>query len=296
MTLRAALASAISRLTAANVPSPRLNAELLLMFTLACDRAYLHAHPERKLSAEEQRRYDHALEERERGVPAQYITGHQEFWGMDFIVTPDVLIPRPETEHVIETVLRGVGRAPLPAALLRIADVGTGSGCIALALAKELPSAEIHATDISSAALQIARANASRLQLEARVQFHQADLLQGFESGGFDLVVSNPPYVGASEEDQVQLEVRKYEPRNAVFAGPTGLEVIARIIPQARESLKPGGWLVMEISGTIAERVRGLLADWDEVEIANDLQGIPRVAAARNTWDRMPSRVREARR
>jgi release factor glutamine methyltransferase len=296
VTLRAALASAISRLTAANVPSPRLNAELLLMFTLACDRAYLHAHPERKLSAEEQRRYDHALDERERGVPAQYITGHQEFWGMDFIVTPDVLIPRPETEHVIETVLRGVGRAPLPAALLRIADVGTGSGCIALALAKELPSAEIHATDISSAALQIARANASRLQLEARVQFHQADLLQGFESGGFDLVVSNPPYVGASEEDQVQLEVRKYEPRNAVFAGPTGLEVIARIIPQARESLKPGGWLVMEISGTIAERVRGLLADWDEVEIANDLQGIPRVAAARNTWDRMPSRVREARR
>jgi release factor glutamine methyltransferase len=296
VTLRAALASAISRLTAANVPSPRLNAELLLMFTLACDRAYLHAHPERKLSAEEQRRYDHALEERERGVPAQYITGHQEFWGMDFIVTPDVLIPRPETEHVIETVLRGVGRAPLLAALLRIADVGTGSGCIALALARELPSAEIHATDISSAALEIARANASRLQLEARVQFHQADLLQGFESGGFDLVVSNPPYVGASEEDQVQLEVRKYEPRNAVFAGPTGLEVIARIIPQARESLKPGGWLVMEISGTIAERVRGLLADWDEVEIANDLQGIPRVAAARNTWDRMPSRVREARR
>jgi release factor glutamine methyltransferase len=296
VTLRAALASAISRLTAANVPSPRLNAELLLMFTLACDRAYLHAHPERKLSAEEQRRYDHALDERERGVPAQYITGHQEFWGMDFIVTPDVLIPRPETEHVIETVLRGVGRAPLPAALLRIADVGTGSGCIALALARELPSAEIHATDISSAALEIARANASRLQLEARVQFHQADLLQGFESGGFDLVVSNPPYVGASEEDQVQLEVRKYEPRNAVFAGPTGLEVIARIIPQARESLKPGGWLVMEISGTIAERVRGLLADWDEVEIANDLQGIPRVAAARNTWDRMPSRVREARR
>ena len=296
VTLRAALASAISRLTAANVPSPRLNAELLLMFTLACDRAYLHAHPERKLSAEEQRRYDHALDERERGVPAQYITGHQEFWGMDFIVTPDVLIPRPETEHVIETVLRGVGRAPLPAVLLRIADIGTGSGCIALALAKELPSAEIHATDISSAALEIARANASRLQLEARVQFHQADLLQGFESGGFDLVVSNPPYVGASEEDQVQLEVRKYEPRNAVFAGPTGLEVIARIIPQARESLKPGGWLVMEISGTIAERVRGLLADWDEVEIANDLQGIPRVAAARNTWDRMPSRVREARR
>ena len=148
---------------------------------------------------------------------------------------------------------------------------------------KNCRSAEIHATDISPAALEIARANAARLQLEARVQFHQTDLLQGFERGGFDFVVSNPPYVGESEEDQVQLEVRKYEPRNAVFAGATGLEVIERLIPQARESLKPGGWLVMEISGTIAERVRELLAGWNEVEIANDLQGIPRVASARTT-------------
>ena len=176
-----------------------------------------------------------------------------------------------------------MGRAPSPASLLRIVDVGTGSGCIALALAKELPRAEIHATDISSAALEIARANAARLQLEARVQFHQTDLLQGLERGEFDLVVSNPPYVGESEEDQVQLEVRKYEPRNAVFAGATGLEVIERLIPQARESLKPGGWLVMEISGTIAERVRELLAGWNDVQVMKDLQGIPRVASARTT-------------
>ncbi len=128
MTLRDALASAVSRLTAANVPSPRMNAELLLMFTLECDRAYLHAHPERQLSRDEHNRYDQALAERERGMPAQYITGHQEFWGMDLIVTPAVLIPRPETEHVIETVLARVGRAPSPASSLRIVDVGTGSG------------------------------------------------------------------------------------------------------------------------------------------------------------------------
>ena len=275
--------SAISRLTAAHVPSPRLNAELLLMFTLGCDRAYLYAHPERKLSTDDQSRYDQALTEREGGVPTQYITGHQEFWGMDFIVTPAVLIPRPETEHVIETVLERVRaeRAPASAGSFRIVDVGTGSGCIALALAKELPSAEIHATEISPAALEIARANAARLQLEARVQFHRADLLQGLEPRAFDFVVSNPPYVGESEEDQVQLEVRKHEPRNAVFAGATGLEVIERLIPQARESLKPGGWLVMEISGSTAEPVRGLLAEWNEVEITNDLQGIPRVASAR---------------
>jgi release factor glutamine methyltransferase len=283
VTLRETLASAISRLAAANVPSPRLNAELLLMFILACDRAYLHAQPERKLSADEQRRYDQALRERERGVPAQYITGHQEFWGMDFMVTPAVLIPRPETEHVIETVLERVraGRAPSPAALLRMVDVGTGSGCIALALAKELPNAEIHATEISPAALEIARANAARLLLEDRVQFHQTDLLQGFEWGEFDFVVSNPPYVGESEEDQVHLEVRRYEPRNAVFSGATGLEVIERLIPQARQSLKPGGWLVVEISRTIAERVQELLAGWDDVGITEDLQGIPRVASAR---------------
>ena len=175
------------------------------------------------------------------------------------------------------------GGRPRPP-LLRIVDVGTGSGCIALALAKEFPSAEIHATDISPAALEIARANAARHQFENRIQFHQTDLLQGFDRGSFDFVVSNPPYVGESEADQVQLEVRKYEPRNAVFAGETGLEVIERLIPQARESLKPGGWLVMEISGTIAERVRELLAGWNEVEITNDLQGIPRVASARITW------------
>lgn len=284
VTLREALASAISRLTTANVPSPGMNAELLLMFTLECDRAYLHAHPGRKLSADEQRRYDQSLTERERGMPAQYITGHQEFWGMDLIVTPAVLIPRPETEHMIETVLEAVrvGRAPSAAGLLRIVDVGTGSGCIALALAKELPHAEIHATEISPAALEIARANAARHQLEGRVHFHQTDLLQGLERGTFDFVVSNPPYVGESEEDQVQLEVRKHEPRTAVFAGATGLEVIERLVPQARESLKPGGWLVMEISGTIAERVRGGLAGWNDVRITNDLQGIPRVVSARN--------------
>ena len=281
--LRDALSSAISRLAAANVPSPRMNAELLLMFTLECDRAYLHAHPERQLSADELARYAQALSEREHGMPAQYITGHQEFWGMDLIVTPAVLIPRPETEHIIETVLACVGRAPSTADLLRIVDVGTGSGCIALALARELPRARIDATDISPAALEIARANVARHQLEKRIHFHQTNLLQGLDRGSFDFVVSNPPYVGESEADQVQLEVRKHEPRSAVFAGETGLEVIERLIPQARESLKPGGWLVMEISGTIAERVRELLASWNEVEITNDLQGIPRVALARTT-------------
>ena len=282
MQLRETLALAIASLTAQQVPSPRLNAELLLMFTLNCDRSYLFAHPERELRSDEQSRYESALAERARGVPAQYITGHQEFWGMDFIVTSAVLIPRPETEHLVEAILE---RAK-PEAALSIVDVGTGSGAIALALAKELPDAEIHATDISAAALEVARANAARLQLESRIQFHQTDLLEGL-TGPFDFVVSNPPYVGESEEDDVQLEVRKFEPRNAVFAGPTGLEVIVRLVPQAHANLRPGGWLAMEISGTIADRVEGLLGEsdggWKDVRIIPDLQSIPRVILARKT-------------
>jgi len=271
--LKDALAQAIARLTAQNVPSPRMNAELLLMFTLNCDRAYLFAHPERELTPEEESRYEAALAERSRGVPAQYITGHQEFWGMDLIVSPAVLIPRPETEHVIEAVLE-LQASGTP----RVVDVGTGSGCIALALAKELPNAEIHATDISPAALEIARVNAARHQLE-RIHFHQTDLLEGLR-GEFDFVVSNPPYVGESEEDTVQLEVRKFEPRSAVFAGPRGTEVISRLIPQAHPALRPGGWLVMEISGTIAGEVRTFLENWENVQIKPDLQSIPRVAIA----------------
>jgi release factor glutamine methyltransferase len=289
--LKASLASAIARLTADRVPSPRLNAELLLMFTLSCDRAYLFAHPERELTAEEQSRYAAALADRTRGVPAQYITGHQEFWGMDLIVTPAVLIPRPETEHLIEAGLaiaaeqRPGGQEGSPHTRLRILDVGTGSGCIALALAKEFPDAEIHATDISAAALEVARANAARHQLEKRIHFHQGNLLEGLNLTDLDFVVSNPPYVGESEEHQVQMEVRKYEPRDAVFGGPTGVEVIARLLPQAYRALRPGGWLVMEISGTIAGEVQHLLDDsndiWVDVQILPDLQSIPRVLRAR---------------
>ena len=204
------------------------------MFTLDCSRAYLYAHPERDLTADEQQSYDEAIARRATGVPAQYITGHQEFWGLDFIVSPAVLIPRPETEHVIETVVKlwNDGRPNPPQENFRIVDVGTGSGAIALALAKEFPTAEIHATDISPAAVEVARANAARHEMSSQIHFHQTDLLDGL-SGTFDFIVSNPPYVGESEEDSVQLEVRKFEPRNAVFAGPTGLEVIERLIPPA---------------------------------------------------------------
>jgi release factor glutamine methyltransferase len=298
VTLKQTLADAASRLAAQNISSPRMNAELLLMFTLGCDRAYLYAHPERELTGDERSRYEAAQAERARGVPAQYVIGHQEFFGMDFIVTPAVLIPRPETEMVVETVLDILNLKPAAGAAseadaasfrkrgasMRIADVGTGSGCIALALAKQLPSAEIYATDISAAALEIAKANAARNQLETRVQFLEADLL-GDLRPGFDIIASNPPYVGESAEDQVQLEVRKFEPRGAVFAGLAGTEVIQRLIPAAYDRLRPGGWLVVEISGTIAEETNHLLRAWDDMRILPDLQGIPRIAMARRSVD-----------
>ncbi len=275
MRLKGALSEAVRRLTDAHVGSPRMNAEVLLMFTLDCDRAHLYAHPERELTPDEQSRYDEALAERARGVPAQYITGHQEFWGLDLLVTPAVLIPRPETEHVVETVLE-LARGRRGA---RIVDVGTGSGCIALALAKELSDAEIIAVDNSTSALEIARINAARLQLERRVRFIEGTLLAGFAPESFDFVVSNPPYVGVHEE--VELQVRRFEPHAAIFGGETGMDVIQRLIPQAQDVLKPEGWLVFEMSAATAPPVRELLASWSERREIPDLQGIPRVAVAR---------------
>ena len=278
MRLREALNSAVQQLTAAGVGSSHRNAELLLRFALSCDRAHLYAHPERELTEGETERYRAAIVERARGVPAQYIIGHQEFWGLDLIVSPAVLIPRPETEHVIETVVelaRDVSR-------LRIVDVGTGSGCIAIALATELPNATLHAVDVSPDALEVARANAARHQLSDRILFRQGDLLDGLLEQGeqFDFVVSNPPYVGESEEDQVQLEVRKFEPRMAVFAGPTGFEVITRLVEQATRALSPNGWLVMEIGQGQEAAVRDMLRDWQNLGFTPDLQRIPRVVAA----------------
>lgn len=305
MQLKAALTAAVERLTAAEIGSPRLNAETLLMFVLGVNRAYLYAHPERELNPEEQARYDEVIAQRTTGMPAQYITGHQEFWGLDFLVTPAVLIPRPETEHVVETVLELVREdVDHSAAGLRIVDVGTGSGCIALALANELPSAEFYATDISPEALEIAKANAARLQFEGRVQFLHCDVLEPVDAtslssrvnersgrtavltppfSDLDFVISNPPYVAYSEADKVQKSVREFEPLHAVFAGINGLDVISRLIEQAQIAVKPAGWLVVEIGYSMREEVLKLLNPtlWDDVRVVPDLQGIPRVVAAR---------------
>lgn len=279
--LKQALDNAIEHLASRDVGSPRMNAEVLLLFVLGCDRAHLYAHPERPLTGHEESRYTEVINERARGVPSQYIIGHQEFWGLDLIVNPSVLIPRPETEHLIETVLELARTRPPAPPPFRMIDVGTGSGAIALALAKEFPSSEIHASDISAVALEVARVNAARLEFD-RVQFHQSDVLAGIvRDQSYDFVVSNPPYVALNEEDKVQDVVKKFEPRVAVFAGTHGLDVIRRLIPQSREALRPGGWLLIEIGYSMSEAVIALLPDWHEVHAVPDLAGIPRVIVAR---------------
>jgi release factor glutamine methyltransferase len=280
MQLKQALTAAIDRLEAAEVGSPRLNAEVLLMFVLGVHRAYLYAHPERELTPEEEGRYDEVLAQRATGMPSQYITGHQEFWGLDFVVSPAVLIPRPETEHLVETVLELAREIPAP----KIVDVGTGSGAIALALAHELKKAEVHAVDLSADALEIAKANAARLQLDGRVRFVPSNVLRGLaERHDFDFVVSNPPYVGFDEADKVQKSVRDFEPKIAVFAGERGLDIIGPLIEQARQALKPGGWLAMEIGYSMRDAVVNLLDPtlWEDIRVVPDLQGIPRVVAGK---------------
>lgn len=280
MQLKQALMSAVDRLESFDVGSPRMNAEVLLMFVLGVNRAYLYAHPERELTAEEESRYDEVLAQRATGIPAQYISGHQEFWGLDFIVSPAVLIPRPETEHLVETVLEMARDVPHP----KIVDVGTGSGCVALALAHELKGASIYAVDVSVEALEIARANAVRLQLDRRVQFLQSNVLEALRNtSDLNFVVSNPPYVGFDEANKVQKSVRDFEPRVAVFAGEQGLDVIGPLVQQAHAVLKSGGWLALEIGYSMRDAVLSLLSStiWEDVRVVPDLQGIPRVIAAR---------------
>jgi release factor glutamine methyltransferase len=277
--LRQAINAAILQLEAAAITEARLHAEVLAFHVVNCDRAYLFAHPERELTAAEQSDYDALIARRAAGEPLQYLTGHQEFWKLDFLVTPAVLIPRPETEHLIEEVLALVKKDP-PSARLRLIDVGTGSGAIAVTLARELPHAEVYAVDLSPGALEVARRNAERLG--AHVHFAQSDLLAAVltNDAPFDFVVSNPPYVGLNEQDKVEEVVKRHEPPMALFAGDDGLDVIRRLIPQAFQALRPGGWLLMEIGYTQSSAVTALLAGWNNVHCVPDLAGIPRIIAA----------------
>jgi len=289
MDVRSALADAIAQLEHENVPSARLAAELLLMHTLGQDRAWLYGHTEKKLDTLAMEQYFLLIAQRASGIPTQQLTGRQEFWGLDFEVTPDVLIPRPETEHVIEVALERLGTGPdairtRRKEALRVADVGTGSGCIAISLAKEFQSARIFATDISPRALEVARRNATRHGIASRIRFVECNLLDAFERRPpqFDLIVSNPPYIGRQEAASLPREVREHEPDIALFGGETGVEIYAPLVTQAGALLKPGGVVVLELGHDAAEHVRSLMGapEWTNVGITSDLRGIPRVASA----------------
>jgi release factor glutamine methyltransferase len=308
--IRGALKEGMARLRAADTPSHTLATELLLMHALGRDRAWMYAHVEEPLDAAQSEKFFGLIARRAAGEPTQYLTGRQEFWGLEFEVTPAVLIPRPETEHVMEVALARLGERGLkihmdtgaPREKLRVADVGTGSGCLAVALAYELPHADVYATDISAPALEVAQRNAARCGVSDRAHFLECDLLDALQSCNesgvgarhavpdsaphetrFDLIVSNPPYVALEDAPQLQREVRDHEPHRALFGGRTGVEIYGRLIEQARDLLRDRGILVLELGHDSAEYVRGIFDEqsgWTKVAITMDLAGIPRVLAA----------------
>jgi len=270
MNLRTALLQGQKLLEQSKIDAPRLTAEVLLAHAVGRDRAWLYAHSEEELRELWWIHYGRYLHQRMEGVPTQYITGRQEFFGREFRVTPDVLIPRPETEHVIEAALRQPARS--------ILDIGAGSGAIAITLALETRAC-VAASDIFVKALAVAAENARRLN--APVRFAACDLAAAFAAASFDLVVSNPPYV--PETDSLPREVREHEPAVALYGGADGLEIYRRLIPEAARVLEPGGWLIVEIGYRSAEAVGALFGGWHEVAVENDLAGIPRVISARHT-------------
>jgi release factor glutamine methyltransferase len=275
MTIREALRTAAERLELHRVSNARLTGEVLLAHILSVSREHLHAHDDRILNEMESDALESAIYDRVSGVPLQYIVGKQEFYGRYFHVNPSVLIPRPETEFIIESVLRiEATRGQTPRC--RILDVGTGSGCIAVTLALEIPRAEVFAADISEQAVRVARENAHALQ--ADVEFACMDLMDAID-GEFDFIVSNPPYVSRNEVDRLQREVRDHEPHVALFGG---LEIYRRLIREAADCLHPGGHLIMEIGFGMEEAIAKLFGEeWDQLPTKTDLQGIPRTIIAR---------------
>jgi release factor glutamine methyltransferase len=273
-----------ARLLAAGVPDPERDAELLLLHVLGLDRAALHARPDRRVPPEAAGRYRDLVLRRARREPLQYLTGVQEFWSLPFRVTPAVLIPRPESEGILEALLAlprpaGPGRP-------RLLDLGTGSGCLAIAAAHALPGARVVAVDSSGEALEVARENARRLGVADRVAFAAGDLAAALppRDTGFDAVLSNPPYIAEADLETLAPEVRDHEPRSALTPGADPLSVHRRILVEAPDLLAPGGWLLVEIGAGQETAVRTLYASQDRIALQSirpDLAGIPRVVVGR---------------
>ena len=267
-------------------PPDRRDAAVLLAYVLGRDRPWLLAHPDVELSPGEEAAYLQTLADRRARKPLQYITGHQEFYGLDLQLSSATLIPRPETEILVQAVLQWADtQRPLSAKPLRLVDVGTGSGAIALAVAANLSHGIVEALDVSPAVRPIVEANARRHGLSDRVRFAESDLLAALQPQlavgfRFDAVLSNPPYIPAGDAPTLQPEVREYEPHTALFAGAEGLDLYRRLIPQARAALRPGGLLAMEFGFGQRQALQQLLGGWTQLQFLDDLAGISRVVLA----------------
>ena len=279
MTVAETIAEGVERLRACGVAEERAAARILLGRVLGLDRAQLLIRSKEPISKPHHLEYISLIDRRASGEPLQYITGHQEFYGLDFIVTPDVLIPRPETEFLTERIINLAAGIEAPL----IVDVGTGSGCIAVTVAKHVPAARLMAIDISAAALGVAHQNAKRYDVTDRIEFLEGDLLAPISNRvcnlGVDIIASNPPYVPESKVDAVQREVREWEPRVALFGGPEGLDFFGRLLEDSPAALKLGGYLVCEIGFSQLDAVRAMIDPgvWLSHDLICDLQGIPRI-------------------
>lgn len=311
MDIRTALRTGIARLREADVPSYTLAAELLLLHVLKRERSWLYAHPEEQLSPQDSEAFSNLLVRRVEGEPTQHLTGKQEFWGLEFEVTPEVLVPRPETEHVIEVALDRLALRELragrpqktPGEGFIFADIGTGSGCLAVVLAREFPGATVYATDVSRPALIVAQRNALRHSVAGRIHFVESDFRTpaiekgrpavshemaadasgiGQLYGACDLMVSNPPYVSRRNAHTLAREVREREPAIALFGGEEGYELYPDLVTLATAYLQPSGIFVCELGYDSLPAVQSLLNPrvWTAVGVTNDLAGIPRVIAA----------------
>jgi len=265
--------------------NPRLDAEVLLAEARGCDRIDLYTAFDEPATEETRVAFRELVRRRAAGMPVAYLVGHREFYALDFHVTPDVLIPRPETEFVIIALLDLVKQADRDEQPLRIADVGTGSGVLAVCAAKHVPQCSVLAIDRSAAALRVARRNVQQHDVSERVELLQSDLFDVVPPEAvFDFVLSNPPYVSSKEYDELPRDVRDYEPRLALEGGPGGTDIIVRLIEQAAPRLRRGGWIVLEISPMIERDVVGLLepsGDWEVGPVVKDLTGLARVVQAR---------------
>ncbi|EAQ79833.1 peptide chain release factor N(5)-glutamine methyltransferase [Blastopirellula marina] len=264
--------------------SPRLDAELLLAQALGCKRIELYTRFDEVVAEEPRGKFRQLVKQRAAGMPVAYLLGRREFYSRDFRVTPDVLIPRPETEHLVIAALDRL-RETAKTETARICDVGAGSGCIAITLAKDLPKLQVTAIDISAAALQVAQQNAEEHGVAEQIKFVKSDLLTALpENAVFDLIVSNPPYIGLVEKPSLPKDVLQYEPHVALFSGEDGLDAIRELVRQAPSHLKPGGWLLIEFGPVVAEAAVAIVTASDQFEaptVEKDLAKLPRVLIAR---------------